>query len=173
MEVRAAIAVDWSGARTGGGRRIWLAEVTGDEGGAFQNRWNVESPLAWLTTRAERDPSLVLGLDFAFSFPAWFVNERCGGTAPAAWEQAAATGEDWLHSPASPFWGRPGVPRPVFGGDRAHFRATEQALTGAFGHPKSVFQVGGAGAVGTGSIRGITLLAGRREGRVGGRRVRS
>jgi SAM-dependent methyltransferase len=159
MEVRAAIAVDWSGARTGGGRRIWLAEVTGDELGAFQNRWNVESLLAWLTTRAERDPSLVLGLDFAFSFPAWFVSERCGGTAQAAWELATATGEDWLHSPASPFWGRPGVPRPVLEGDRAHLRATEQALTGAYGYPKSVFQVGGAGAVGTGSIRGMPLLA--------------
>jgi hypothetical protein len=163
MEVRAAIAVDWSGARDGGGRRSWLAEVAGDELGAFQNRWNVESLLAWLSVRADRDPSLVLGLDFAFSFPAWFVGERCGGTARAAWERASAEGEDWLRSLPSPFWGRAGTQRPVLEDDRAHFRATEQALTGVFGHPKSVFQVGGAGAVGTGSIRGMPLLAGLRK----------
>jgi hypothetical protein len=163
VEVRAAIAVDWSGARAGGGRRTWLAEVAGDELGAFQNRWNVKSLLEWLSARAERDPSLVVGLDFAFSFPAWFVGERCGGTAEAAWERASADCEDWLRSQASPFWGRPGVRRPVLEGGRAHFRSTEQALTGVFGHPKSVFQVGGAGAVGTGSIRGMPLLAGLRK----------
>ncbi len=159
MEIRAAIAVDWSGARVGGGRRIWLAEVNGDKLVAFQNRWNRESLLAWLIARAERDPVLVLGLDFAFSFPAWFVTEHLGGTAEATWQQALANGESWLEDGASPFWGRAGAHRPVLEGDRAHFRATEEALAGAYRRPKSVFQVGGAGAVGTGSIRGMPLLA--------------
>ena len=163
MQVQTAIAVDWSGARAGGGRTIWLAEVTGKELVAFKNRWNRESILAWLIARAERDPALVLGLDFAFSFPAWFVTERLGGTAEAAWQQALANGEAWLEDGASPFWGRPGIYRPVLEGGRAHFRATDAPLTGAYGHPKSVFQVGGAGAVGTGSIRGMPLLAGLRR----------
>jgi len=159
VDVRAAIAVDWSGARVGGGRRIWLAEVTGDELVVLQNRWNLESLAVWLIGRAERDSSLVLGLDFAFSFPAWFVTERFGGVAEVGWEQVLANGEAWLHDVASPFWGRPGSRRPVLGHDQGHFRATEQSLSAAYGHPKSVFQVGGAGAVGTGSIRGIPLLA--------------
>src|SRR5215470_15695828 len=73
VEVQAAIAVDWSGARDGGGRRTWLAEVSGDELVVLQNRWKLERLFAWLIARAERDHSLVLGLDFAFSFPAWFV----------------------------------------------------------------------------------------------------
>jgi SAM-dependent methyltransferase len=151
--------VDWSGARAGGGRRSWLAEVHGDELVVLQNRWSVESLLAWLVARVERDPALVLGLDFAFSFPAWFVTERFAGKVEVAWEQASASGETWLRDVASPFWGRPGTRRPVLEGDRGHLRATEQELAGAYGRPKSVFQIGGAGAVGTGSIRGMPLLA--------------
>ena len=163
MDVHAAIAVDWSGAREGGGRKIWLAEVIGDEVVVLQNRWNLETLVRWLIRRAERDASLVLGLDFAFSFPAWFVTERFGGVAEVGWDQAAANGEAWLHDVASPFWGLPGSRRPVLGDDHDHFRATEQSLSGAYGRPKSVFQVGGAGAVGTGSIRGMPLLARLRE----------
>src|SRR5262249_30141389 len=159
VDVRTVIAVDWSGARVGGGRRIWLAEVIEDELVVLQNRWNLERLAVWLIGRAERDSSLVLGLDFAFSFPAWFVTERFGGVAEVGWEQALANGEAWLRDVARPFWGRPGSRRPVLGDDQGHFRATEQSLSGAYGRPKSVFQVGGAGAVGTGSIRGMPLLA--------------
>jgi hypothetical protein len=162
VQIHAAIAIDWSGARVGGGRNVWLAEVVGDELVAFKNRWSRESLLQWLIARAERDPDLVLGLDFAFSFPAWFVTEHLGGTAEAAWQQALAKGESWLEDVASPFWGRPGVRRPVLVGDRAHFRATDEAAATAYGRPKSVFQIGGAGSVGTGSIRGMPLLAGLR-----------
>ena len=158
VDVRAAIAVDWSGSRVGASRRIWLAEVAGDELLVLRNGWGLESLLAWLIGRASKDLSWVLGLDFAFGFPSWFVTERFGGLPEVGWEQATANGEDWLHEVVSPFWGRPGVRRPVLGGGRKHFRATEEALAGAYGQPKSVFQVGGAGAVGTGSIRGMPLL---------------
>lgn len=163
VDVQAAIAVDWSGARDGGGRRIWLAEVVGDELLVLQNRWSLESLLVWLMARAERDPSFVLGLDFAFSFPAWFVTERFGGVAEVGWEQASVEGEAWLHDVTSPFWGRPGSRRPVLRRDQGHFRATEQSLSGADRRPKSVFQIGGAGSVGTGSIRGMPLLARLRQ----------
>ncbi|MDQ6773566.1 MAG: hypothetical protein M3024_11345 [Candidatus Dormibacteraeota bacterium] len=163
MDLDSAIAVDWSGSRIGGGRRTWLAEVGGDELIELRSGWNADSLLAWLTARATRDPALVLGLDFAFSFPAWFVTERCGGTAAAAaWAEAAMHGEDWLREVASPLWGRSGLGRPVLEGDRSHFRATEQP-TAAIGWPKSVFQVGGAGTVGTASIRGMPLLARLRQ----------
>jgi hypothetical protein len=39
-----------------------------------------------------------------------------------------------------------------------HFRRTEEALQGTQHAPKSIFQIAGAGAVGTGSIRGMAAL---------------
>ena len=56
-----------------------------------------------------------------------------------------------------PFWGRPGRPRPD---GPAHLRRTEAALAAVGGiRPKSSFQIGGAGSVGTGSVRGFPALA--------------
>jgi Protein of unknown function (DUF429) len=56
------------------------------------------------------------------------------------------------------------VPRAVLGPPRPalpeHLRRTEAALDAVGGiRPKSTFQVGGAGSVGTGSIRGFPVLA--------------
>ena len=155
---RASIAVDWSGAAAGGGRTVWVAEVVSDQLVFLENRWSRDRLFDWALARAERDPSLVLGLDFAFSFPAWFVQEQLGGTVELAWERATANGEEWLREVPWPFWGRPGRRRPVIQGDRTGFRVTD-VLPGRAGIPKSVFQVGGAGAVGTASVRGMPLLA--------------
>ncbi len=70
---------------------------------------------------------------------------------------AAACGERWIADCAPPFWGRPGAPRP--GSDLPAFRRTELAVPRVAGiGPKSIFQIGGAGAVGTGSLRGMPLL---------------
>jgi hypothetical protein len=52
-----------------------------------------------------------------------------------------------------PFWGRPGTRAQALG---PGLRETE---AGAPATPKSVFQIGGAGAVGTGSLRGMPHLA--------------
>jgi hypothetical protein len=65
------------------------------------------------------------------------------------WAAVAERGEELLREP--PFWGRNG-PRPALAGDA--LRQTERQV----GTAKSVFQVGGAGAVGTGSIRGMPWL---------------
>jgi len=70
-------------------------------------------------------------------------------------ETATREGEDWLAECAPPFWGRPGRPRPVLA---EHLRRAEKAISVAGISPKSVFQVGGAGAVGTGSVRGMPYL---------------
>ena len=66
-------------------------------------------------------------------------------------------GERWLRCCSIPFWGRPGTKRPT---DGQGFRKTELAFAcnGSGTRPKSVFQIGGAGAVGTGSIRGMPIL---------------
>jgi hypothetical protein len=104
-------------------------------------------------------PCLV-GLDFAFAFPAWFAAANGWANANAIWDAAAAHGEHWLRDCAAPFWGRPGVPR-----SHEHAmgeRLTEREYTGTL-QPKSVFQIGGAGSVGTGSIRGMPMLRALRD----------
>jgi hypothetical protein len=99
----------------------------------------------------------VFGLDFGFSFPAWFMDQLHVRSAPELWAHAADQGETWLTACQPPFWGRPGQRRPVFA--LSAFRRCELAVPRRQGiGPKSMFQVGGAGSVGTGSIRGMPLL---------------
>jgi hypothetical protein len=99
----------------------------------------------------------IVGFDFAFSFPEWFVRHIGAATAPDLWAHAVAHGEEWLSSCEPPFWGRPGCRRPA----QTHpaLRRTDLCVPRTAGiAPKSIFQIGGAGAVGTGSIRGMPLL---------------
>jgi hypothetical protein len=151
------VAVDWSGRRAGDRRAIWLAEARAGvverlEGG--RTRAEVAQHLVDL---ARDDTALVVGFDFSFSLPAWFLAERGLPTADALWDEAARVGETWLSECAPPFWGRTGSPRPEL---PAHFRQTEASLPSTGGtRVKSTFQVGGAGSVGTGSIRGFPMLA--------------
>jgi hypothetical protein len=107
-----------------------------------------------LAARSER---VAVGFDFSFSLPAWFLTDHGLASADDLWALATRDGERWLADCAPPFWGRPGRPRPATG---VAFRETERDL-GAIGgvRPKSTFQVGGAGSVGTGSVRGFPVLA--------------
>lgn len=151
------VAIDWSGARLGGQKRIWVAEVSGGRLARLENGRTIDQVGDYLIDSAEHDPQLIIGLDFAFSFPAWFL-EQCGlRSAQELWAYAVAHGEDWLDECAPPFWGRPGRKRPIPLGDE--YRNAERLVFADYGfRPKSVFQVGGAGSVGTGSIRGMRLL---------------
>jgi hypothetical protein len=150
------IAIDWSGARIGARRTIWLAEVHGDAVVRLENGRTREDIGDVLIAWADRDRRLVIGLDFAFSLPEWFLVERGLLDGPALWALAVAQAEAWLAECRPPFWGRPGTKRPPLA---AHSRWTEEATPAVGGiRPKSVFQVGGAGAVGTGSLRGMPLL---------------
>jgi hypothetical protein len=63
-------------------------------------------------------------------------------------------GERLLAACDEPFWGRPGKPNP-HPKDRLYRRTEREEGEGV---AKSVFQIGGAGAVGTGSIRGMPHL---------------
>ena len=111
----------------------------------------------WLIGEAERSPELIVGLDFAFSFPAWFLRERGLSAAPELWDLAVEQGERWLRECEPPFWGRKGRRRPD-GDATRHLRVTDLEA-GA----KSPFQVNGAGAVGAGTIRGMPMLKRLRE----------
>ena len=158
-------AIDWSGRRKGEKRHIWCAEavdgrVTALASGKTRREWTLH-----LVERARDDARLVAGFDFAFSFPAWFVRERGARDAFEFWAHARDAGEDWLATCAPPFWGRPARKRPLQSSARPQYRSTESEQPAARGiSPKSVFQIGGAGAVGTGSIRGMPELLVLRAG---------
>ncbi len=112
-----------------------------------------------LIERAERDASLVVGLDFAFSFPRWFIDELGARTAREVWDIVARDGEGWLEHCPHPFWGKPFVPRPSPVEGQSPWRVTENEHVPVSGiGPKSIFQIGGAGSVGTGSLRGMPFL---------------
>jgi hypothetical protein len=155
------VAVDWSGAKAGSRSRLWLAHVRDGRLVALRNgRSRHEIVRDLVALRGECPVGLVVGLDFAFSFPAWFLRQRRYGEVGQLWEAARMEGEQWLAECAPPFWGRPGRRRPSL---EEHFRCCEKSATvGPIG-AKSVFQVGGAGAVGTGSVRGMPSLTTLRD----------
>lgn len=161
MEV---IAVDWSGAKSGAGKKIWLASTSqAYRLTELRNGLDRDQIAAYLLERAKAAPEqLIIGLDFAFSFPMWFVRRRGVRSVEDMWEVAAEQGEEWLATCPWPFWGRKGHPCPPNLPDK--FRRTESEVPSIKGiQPKSVFQVGGAGAVGTGSLRGMPILKRLRE----------
>lgn len=161
-----SIAVDWSGALAGAERKLCLAEARGGRLVRVEHGRCREELVQHLFDCARSDPRLVVGFDFSFGFPAWFAREHGASDARAVWELAARVGEGWLAACPEPFWGRAGRPRPPSDAARSPFRRTEGEAPPIGGiHPKSTFQIGGAGSVGTGSIRGMPhLLRLRAEG---------
>lgn len=154
-----SIAVDWSGAATGSERRIWLAEARGGRLLRLECGRTREELVRHLAERAQRDPALAVGFDFAFGFPEWFARELGARSGRELWEAVAREGEGWLARCPPPFFGRKGSRRPRPDADRPLWRRTELEHPPLAGiRPKSVFQIGGAGAVGTGSVRGMPLL---------------
>lgn len=157
---RSCIAVDWSGSLSRVRRCLWLAESRARRLVRLERGRTRDEVVLELIASARRDPSLVVGLDFAFSFPSWFVDELGLGDARELWDLVARDGEAWLSGCPVPFWGRPQHKRPPFVHDQSPWRATESERPPVSGiSPKSIFQVGGAGTVGTGSLRGMPYLA--------------
>lgn len=149
-------AIDWSGARTGAERTIWLAEVANGAVRRLENGRDRDEIADFLLAERERDPHFIAGFDFAFSLPEWFLDGEGLVTAPDLWARAAREADAWLTACRPPFWGRPGTKKPL---DVILHRRTELLIPPTAGiSPKSVFQIGGAGAVGTGSLRGLAIL---------------
>jgi hypothetical protein len=94
-------------------------------------------------------------MDFAFGFPSWWARQQRWGSGREVWKAMAEDGEDLLVRCEPPFWGRPGRKNP--NAVEAGYRATDLDASGG-SSAKSVFQIGGAGAVGTGSVRGMAQL---------------
>lgn len=149
------IAIDWSGRKSGERRTIWYAEVRGGHLTRLEDGRSRDEVVQHLIDEASRSPHLIAGLDFAFSFPRWFVEDADASSADDVWALAEQRGESWLQTCEDPFWGREGRGRPDL---VEHNRRTEIDASTADSKPKSVFQINGAGAVGTGSIRGMPYL---------------
>ena len=147
------VAIDWSGRDKGAAEAIWLAAVVDGEITELDNGRDRGAVIAAAIALAKHDPHTVVGLDFAFGFPAWYAEREGLVSGRAIWEAMRHRADALLEACDPPFWGRPGTKAQVLGDP---YRQTEKAL-GA--RPKSVFQIGGAGAVGTGSLRGMRHLA--------------
>ncbi|GAC1318032.1 MAG: hypothetical protein NVSMB16_14430 [Acidimicrobiales bacterium] len=161
------LGVDWSGAADPGAQRrgIWVAEAVDGELLALSSGRTRLETVVHLLRSLHADPGTVVAMDFSFGFPAWWTSQCGADDGPCGWELAATQGERWLQACDPPFWGRPGRPRPELLPGQSPWRRTETELRRAGLFPKSTFQIGGAGSVGTGSIRGmVALRALRREG---------
>jgi diadenosine tetraphosphate (Ap4A) HIT family hydrolase len=150
------MAIDWSGAVSGAESKIWLGEVRDGQVVRLEPGRSRTGIAQHLIQEAGNDPELVVGLDSPSPFPSGSFDPEAWPTLRTLWELVEGEGERWLRECSSPFWGRPGSTRPEL---EEHFRRTELEVPAVEGiRPKSVFQVGGAGAVGTGSLRGMPVL---------------
>jgi hypothetical protein len=157
------IAVDWSGAVRAERRAIWLAEAAGGRLLRLESGRSRAEVGRCLIDEAAADPELVVGLDFAFSLPAWFLRSLGIEHASELWELMSRESETWLREPPPPFW-RLQRSAPEGAPDDWQWRRTELEAESVAGiRPKSVFQLVGAGHVGTGSLRGMPVLHRLRE----------
>jgi hypothetical protein len=160
------MAIDWSG-RSGAEQRqaIWLAEAVGGGLVRLEGGRTRDELVGLLIAAAGRDPNLIVGFDFAFSLPAWYLEHR-QLTAHQLWALLAeealtpAMRRDglarWMNGPDLPFWTTSQAHAQVRPEQR--FRRTENSLRRPGTQPKSVFQLVGAGQVGRGSLYGMQAL---------------
>jgi hypothetical protein len=150
-----AIAVDWSGRRDDPHEAIWIAVADDGRLVALDNGFSRAGAVARVIELAGGCDRTAIGIDFAFGFPRWFCERNGWPDGPAAWRAAADHGESRLRECEWPFWGRTGRRNEL--APAQLLRQTDLDLRPAAA-PKSVFQIGGAGAVGTGSLRGMPHL---------------
>ena len=154
------IAVDWSGDRTEKAQRnkIWLAKAHERNIVELIHECTRDEIIVKLMGVIERREAVAIGLDFAFSFPQWYLDCRELPTVRDLWKLAGNHGEKWLAGRTWPFWGRKGPYRNIPNNlsNQLQFRQTERDHKDH--NPKSVFQLVGEGHVGTGTIRGLPSL---------------
>jgi hypothetical protein len=187
--IQRVIGIDWSGRIDAAGQRrhiwagIWTRDSTGKVTVKLESGRTRAEIVEWLIELSAETPRMIVGFDFCFSYPAWFVRDEHGcKSAPAFWQHVADNdhAERWLtrSDEDKRFWGKPHKRPAEFSGDHIHrmMRATDidckliahipeaerQARVKGI-TPKSVFQIGGSGSVGTASLRGFPVLLRLRE----------
>ena len=186
ISLERVVAVDWSGRVDVAGQRrhIWAGVWTRGKVRLEAGRTR-EELVDWLIALGRETPRMVVGIDCCFSYPAWFLREHGCATVFEFWQHVSAGhGERWLAGAEADrdvrFWGKPHKRPPEFSGEWLHrsMRQTDMdnkitpRLAGGDTQraakmlgitPKSPFQIGGSGSVGTGSLRAIPLLLRLRE----------
>ena len=182
------VAVDWSGRVDVAGQRrhiwagVWAAGKVSLEAGRTRKEL-----IEWLITMAHETPRMVVSFDCCFSFPAWFLTEHGCATVFEFWKKVTeGQGERWLARECKEierdvrFWGAPHKKPEEFCGENLHrmLRQTdidnkvtpkmagqdpERAAKVKGITPKSPFQIGGSGSVGTGSLRAMPFLLQMRQ----------
>ncbi len=182
------VGIDWSGRVDAAGQRrhiwagVWTRGVDGKVSVRLENGRTRDEAALWLMELARETPRMVVGIDLCFSYPAWFLRELGCGDLFSFWRLVASgKGEEWLQAARAGnahdvrFWGKPHKRPAGFSGEgyRTMFRHADydnkiaQAMEGGDAAraakmkgitPKSPFQIGGSGSVGTGSLRGIPVL---------------
>ena len=161
------VAIDWSGAKSPAEqrRRIVIGDWQAGNITLSAGRTRDETT-EWVIEQSLHTPRMAVGIDFSFSLPLWFVKQNGATSIDQFWQIAAEHAEEWLHACDDPFWGRPGrrCPEKHRGPEWRGYRLCEQPAFIGW-KPSSTFQIGGAGTVGTGSLRGFsTLMTMRRAG---------
>ena len=182
------VAIDWSGRVDAAGQRrhiwagIWTAIADGKGKFTLEAGRTREELMAWLIDMARETPRMVVSVDCCFSFPAWFLAEHGCRTVFDFWRHVATGhGERWLARECEEvarderFWGKPhkrpaqfcgeGLPKSMRLTDMEN-KITPKLLQGDPERaakvkgitPKSPFQIGGSGSVGTGSLRAMPFL---------------
>ena len=182
-ELERIVAVDWSGRIDAAGQRrhIWAGVWTRGKVTLEAGRTR-EELVEWLIVMSRETPRMAVSLDCCFSFPAWFLTEHGCETVFDFWRKVAAgQGERWLAREGDAiardarFWAAPhkrpeefcgeNLPRSMRLTDMEN-KITPKLLEGDPERaakvkgitPKSPFQIGGSGSVGTGSLRAMPFL---------------
>ena len=159
MLPRRVFAIDWSGAKKFG-RKIVVAEV--DDTGLVELRddWKSREAVAdYLIEKFIEDMNFVVGFDFAFSFPNWYLREKGCQTAVEFWELVQQEGEKWVSRIYPPFF-----KQGKWVSRNSKFRKTEEEIKQHKSmNPETVFKLVGARQVGKSSITGMPILRKLRE----------
>ncbi|MFN2469444.1 MAG: hypothetical protein ABR583_00300 [Gaiellaceae bacterium] len=119
------VAIDWSGRDKGAAEAIWLAMVIEGELIDLDNGRTRQEVIDHAIALVKEDAHTVVGLDFAFGFPAWYAEREGWASGRAVWEAMRDRGEPLLGACEPPLWGRPGMRAQKLGDP---YRHTEKAL---------------------------------------------
>jgi len=100
--------MDWFGKKSGAAEYIWIAHVRDGVLVGLENGRPPDEAIRRLIELGHAHQRTVVGLDFAFSFPEWFLDDRDWHGGRDVWDALRTQTESILADCPSPFWGRPG-----------------------------------------------------------------
>lgn len=166
------IGVKWSGAAKSrdAARAIKIAVIV-DDVARIEEGHDREAATAFIDALGDNSERALVGMDFGFGLPQWYMESEGYESALDVWAELAGMetfyGRDtqWPRAFLGyPYWGPQIRRKPAIPHARGWYRGTERTVretTGVLGY--SVFQLSGAGSVGSQSVRGVGRLLELRE----------